>query len=287
VAALQCDPVEKKPFFHALPGSRALSFGMLGCDMHCAYCQNWLSSQALRDPKAGGWPTDISPGRLAGMAVSAGARIVASTYNEPLITSEWAAAVFKEAEARGLVCAFVSNGNATERVLDYLRPCVDLFKVDLKTFNEARYRELGARLGEVLSTIRLLHLKGFWVEVVTLVVPGLNDADEELKAMARFLSGVSRDIPWHLTAFHPDYRLPGAAPTRAARLSSAARLGREEGLRYVYAGNLPGGVGGLENTYCPGCGLAVVERAGFEVLADRLRGGSCPQCGAAVPGRWA
>ena len=286
MAALQCDPVEKKPFFHAKPGALAMSFGMLGCDLHCAYCQNWLSSQALRDSAAPSGLIEIAPRELAELAVREGAKIVASTYNEPLITSEWAAAVFGEAKKRGLACAYVSNGNATEKVLDYLRPFVELYKVDLKSFNESRYRELGGRLGEVLATIRMLQEKGYWLEVVTLIVPGFNDTDEELASIARFLAGVSRDIPWHVTAFHPDYKMADRGATPVKRLLSAAGLGRAEGLRYVYAGNIPGGVGGWENTCCPGCGLVVIEREGFRVLSNLLKSGRCPKCLPPLAGRW-
>ena len=222
-AGLQLDPVEKKPFFHALPGAKALSFGMLGCDYHCGYCQNWVTSQALRDPDASAPPREVSPVELVSAALDAGARIVTSTYNEPLITSEWAVAVFREAKARGLVCSYVSNGNGTPEVLDYIRPCVSLYKVDLKSFRDRHYRELGGTLEHVLWTIRALHEQGFWLEIVTLVVPGFNDSDEELRDIARFLASVSADIPWHVTAFHPDYKM--TEPDRDRCRDLAARGG--------------------------------------------------------------
>jgi pyruvate formate lyase activating enzyme len=287
VAALQLDPVEKKPFFHALPGAKALSFGMLGCDYHCGYCQNWLTSQALRDPSAGSLPRLVEPADIVRAAQAAGARILTSTYNEPLITSEWAVAVFREAKAAGLVCSYVSNGNGTPEVLDYLRPWVSLYKVDLKGFRDRSYRDLGGTLERVLWTIRALHEQGFWLEVVTLVVPGFNDSDEELHDIARFLAGVSPDIPWHVTAFHQDYRMTGPANTTAAALLRAAEIGAREGLHFVYAGNLPGSVRSFENTYCPGCGSRLVERVGFRVGENKIRDGRCPDCGAAVPGVWA
>ena len=159
VAALQLDPVEKKPFFHALPGAKALSFGMLGCDYHCGYCQNWVTSQALRDPAAVAPADTTSPEQIVSAAKRAGARIVTSTYNEPLITSEWAVEVFKHAKAEGLVCSYVSNGNGTEEVLEYLRPWVSLYKVDLKGFRDRGYRDLGGTLERVLFTIRALHAR--------------------------------------------------------------------------------------------------------------------------------
>jgi pyruvate formate lyase activating enzyme len=288
VAALHVDLVEKKPFFHALPGARALSFGMLGCDFHCGYCQNWLTSQTLRDEQAIAPAEETTPEHLVRLAHRSGARIVTSTYNEPLITSEWAAAVFRAARADGLLCAYVSNGNGTEEVLEYLRPWVALYKVDLKGFRDRPYRELGGTLERVTWTIRALHEKGFWVEVVTLVVPGHNDSAEELRDAARFLVSVSPDIPWHVTAFHPDYKMEERAPTSARTLLRAAEIGLEEGLRFVYAGNLPGAVRNLENTYCPGCSALVVERVGFRVLQNRVGAdGLCPSCRRAIPGVWA
>jgi pyruvate formate lyase activating enzyme len=288
VGGLQLDPVEKKPFFHALPGARALSFGMLGCDYHCGYCQNWITSQALRDPTAISPPQSVTPADIVALAKRHGAPIVTSTYNEPLITSEWAVTVFREAKAAGLVCSYVSNGNGTPEVLDYIRPWVSLYKVDLKSFRDRHYRELGGTLERVLWTIRALHERGFWVEIVTLLVPGFNDSDEELTDIARFLVSVSPDIPCHVTAFHKDYKMTGPDNTSVATLLRAAEIGRREGLRFVYAGNLPGRVGNWENTYCPGCGALLIERYGFRVLANRVGpSGACPDCSRPIPGFWA
>src|SRR5881394_3796337 len=163
VGALQLDPVEKKPFFHALPGSLAMSFGMLGCDFHCAYCQNWVTSQALRDPNAIAPPHRLTAEQFAAISVEQGARIVTSTYNEPLITSEWAVEVFKEARKAGLKCSYVSNGNGTPEVLDYIAPYIDMYKVDLKGFDDRHYRDLGGVLQPVLDTIRGLHQRGIWL----------------------------------------------------------------------------------------------------------------------------
>lgn len=287
VGGVQCDPIEKKPFFHAWPGALAYSFGMLGCDLHCAYCQNWITSQALRDPAATAPAVPVEPDALVEEALAHGARLIVSTYNEPLITSEWAVAVFRTARAAGLRTAFVSNGNATPQVLDYLRPWIDLYKVDLKGFDDRRYRQLGGRLGPIRDTIRRLHALDVWLEVVTLLVPGFNDSDEELDRLTAFLAGVSPDIPWHVTAFHADYRMSDRPATKAGSLRRAAAIGERNGLRFVYAGNLPGSVGPLEDTRCPGCGRAVVERDGFRVRACLLTtDGACPSCGATIPGRW-
>jgi AmmeMemoRadiSam system radical SAM enzyme len=444
VGALQLDPVEKKPFFHALPGSLALSFGMLGCDYHCGYCfvpgtevrtttgartidslfaggqtvletvsdavavrpraevlthrgrsrpvrgvfrhhydgplmvltlsggveiratpeheflvsaraargvrpptffvpasgvtpefdlleptsdgayrkrriedtrvlqynglvynleveedqtylvegatvhncQNWLTSQALRDPRAVVAPQEVTAAELAALAVKHGARILTSTYNEPLITSEWAVAVFREARQKGLVCSYVSNGNGTPEVLDYIAPFVSLYKVDLKSFRDREYRDLGGTLERVLWTIRALHERGIWLEVVTLLVPGFNDSVEEVTDIARFLVSVSRDIPWHVTAFHKDYKMTGPQDTGVSTLLRAAEIGAREGLHFVYAGNIPGAVGEWENTRCPSCRTVVIERRGFRVRANRIPDGLCPKCGTRVPGFW-
>ena len=287
VGGVQCDPIEKKPFFHAYSGALAYSFGMLGCDLHCSYCQNWITSQALRDPAAGVRPTAATPEELVRNALQQGARAVVSTYNEPLITAEWAVAIFQVAKAAGLATGFVSNGNATPRALEYLHPWVDLYKVDLKSFDERHYHQLGGRLGPILETIRGLHAMGFWVEVVTLVIKGFNDSDEELTSMAEFLASVSPDIPWHVTAFHKDYKMTDADDTGPETLLRAAQIGKIAGLHYVYGGNLPGRIGDLENTRCPGCHELLVERFGYRIATYRLTAdGRCPKCGTAVPGRW-
>jgi len=287
-AGVQCDPIEKKPFFHARPGALAFSFGMLGCDLHCGYCQNWVTSQAIRDPNAVAPPRRSTPEQLVRLALELGGEVVVSTYNEPLITAEWGVAVFQEARAAGLLTGFVSNGNATPRALEYIRPWVDLYKVDLKSFDDRRYRQLGGRLEPILDSIRRIHELGFWLEIVTLVVPGFNDSDDELKRLAEFLAGVSPDIPWHVTAFHKDYKMTEPENTSAAVLRHAAAIGKQAGLRYVYAGNLPGGVGDLENTYCVGCGELLIQRYGYRIRAYHLTpDGRCPSCRTPVSGRWA
>lgn len=286
VGALQLDPIEKKPFFHAFPGELALSFGMLGCDFRCAYCQNWMTSQALHDPAAGVAPRPITPRAFVDLALARGATVVTSTYNEPLITAEWAVELFREAKAAGLVASFVSNGNATPEVLDFLRPWVDLYKVDLKSFNPKNYTKLGGSLQKVLDGIKLLKERRFWVEVVTLTIPGFNDSDEELRGLAEFIAGVDPDIPWHVTAFHKDYKMMDPDDTPTDTLLRGARIGHEAGLRYVYAGNRPGRVGDLENTRCHACQALLIERNGFQVLRNRLKEGACPECGTRIPGVW-
>jgi pyruvate formate lyase activating enzyme len=280
------DPIEKKPFFHAYPGAKALSFGMLGCDYHCSYCQNWITSQALRDPEAVSGIESMTAEAFVDAALRSKAKIVTSTYNEPLITSEWAVEIFKLAKRVGLVTSYVSNGNGTTQVLEYLRPWVDLFKVDLKGFNQKSYSQLGGVLQNVLDTIQTLHSKGFWVEVVTLVVPGFNDSDFELQEIARFLFSVSPDIPWHVTAFHQDYRMTDPESTPVSTLLRAREIGLKAGLHHVYSGNRPGEVEGTENTYCHSCGATLIERFGFRVLSNKLKNGACFKCGTPIAGRW-
>jgi pyruvate formate lyase activating enzyme len=441
VGALQCDPIEKKPFFHAFPGTDALTFGMLGCDLHCSYCfagdvrvatssgmrsfadlwheatadpdgdprrrlppigltatggdgrqhdviwifrhdyegdlvqvsprlltpfqatpdhpvlatrnpgvddprfvpagrltthhfvcipvgagldylvveevnrrryrgpvfnletdgphtylanhavvhncQNWVTSQALRDPGALTEPMDIAPRQLVDIAKRQQASVVATSYNEPLITSEWAVEVFKEARPRGFATAYISNGNATREVLEFIRPFTDLYKIDLKSFRDRNYRSLGGKLENILSGIRMVHEMGFWLEIVTLIIPGFNDSDEELGDIARFLAGLSPSIPWHVTAFHKDYKMQDPDNTTPETLLRAARIGEAAGLQYIYAGNLPGRVGPYEDTRCPRCKATLVRRIGYRILEDRLSGaGHCFRCGQVIPGVW-
>ncbi|TMD81664.1 MAG: radical SAM protein [Chloroflexi bacterium] len=441
VGALQCDPIEKKPFFHAVPGTDALTFGMLGCDLHCTYCfardvrvatnagmrsfaelwdgasddpdgdpsrrqppngltatsgdgsqhnvrwvfrhdyegelvriwpfplvpfdvtpdhpvlatekpgidrprfvsagkltprhhvcvpvsgdldylairetsrrhyrgpvfnletdgphtylanhavvhncQNWVTSQALRDPGALSEPMDITPRQLVDIAQRQQASVVATSYNEPLITSEWAVEVFKEARPRGFMTAYISNGNATREVLEYIRPFTDLYKIDLKSFRDKNYRSLGGKLENIVNGIQMVHEMGFWLEIVTLIIPGFNDSDEELGDIAHFLAGLSPSIPWHVTAFHKDYRMQDPDNTTPQTLLRAAAIGEAAGLQYIYAGNLPGRVGRYEDTRCPSCQTALVRRFGYRILEDRLTGrGACHRCGFRIPGIW-
>ena len=290
VAGLNADPVEKKPFFHIFPGAIAMTFGMLGCDFHCSYCQNSLTSQVLRDPAsdpAVQFIRRVSPEQVVTHSLRSGASVIASSYNEPLITSEWAVSIFRLAKAEGLQCVFISNGNATPEVLQYLHPYLVGYKIDLKTMQDKQYRRLGGVLANVLDSIRLAKQAGLWVEVVTLVVPGFNDSNDELMDTARFIASVSPDIPWHVTGFHPDYKMVAPPPTSSRTLLRAAEIGQEAGLRFVYAGNLPGRVNEYENTYCPSCRTLLVERMSFSVLSYRITPqGLCPDCQANVPGVW-
>jgi pyruvate formate lyase activating enzyme len=287
VVALQCDPIEKKPFYHLLPGSDALTFGMLGCDFHCGYCQNWLTSQALRDGSSGAAPIPMTAEDIVAAAQRRHAAAIVSSYNEPMITAEWAVEVFRAGRPHGFRTGFVSNGNGTPEVLDYIRPWTDAIKVDLKAIDERAYRSLGGQLRNVLDSIRWAVERGFWVEIVTLLVPGFNDEGAAVRRTADAIVEISPAIPWHVTAFHQDYRMTDARNTRADDLVQACETGREAGLRFVYAGNMPGRVGPWEHTWCPDCGELLIERFGYNIRKQRVAaGGGCPACGHRIPGVW-
>lgn len=287
VISAAADPVEKKPLYHFLPGSIAFTFGMLGCNLRCDFCQNWDISQPFGEMATGLDARNLrttTPQQMTELALRHGARLMVSSYNEPLITSEWGVQIFREARQAGLKTAFISNGFATHEVLDYLRPHLDAFKVDLKSFDAEKYRQLGGGLDEVLESIRYAHEIGLWVEVVTLVIPQYNDSPRELYAMAEAIRSVSAEIPWHVTAFHPDYKMLDRYATEAESLMQAVEVGQEAGLKYVYAGNLPGRVRNYEDTHCPTCQAVLIKRRGMRVLENRLAGGACPACGTAIAG---
>ncbi|MGE5250595.1 MAG: radical SAM protein [Bacteroidota bacterium] len=253
-------------------------------------CQNWLTSQAMRDPASDesvSFIRKITPQGMVQAARRTGASAVVSSYNEPLITSEWAVGIFKEAKAAGLKCAYVSNGNNTPQVMEYIRPYIDAYKVDLKCMQDKNYRKLGGVLQNTLDGIQRAHNMGLWVEIVTLTIPGFNDSNEELWDAARFIAGVSRDIPWHVTAFHKDYKMTDHDNTDAHTLLRAAEIGREAGLHFVYAGNLPGHVEEYEDTLCPNCNARLVERQGYVITGYHItKEGTCPKCGTRIPGVW-
>jgi pyruvate formate lyase activating enzyme len=290
VVSAQTDPIEKKPLSHFLPGSDALTFGMMGCNFHCSFCQNWVSSQALNDGNSrmsASQIQSISAEELVAYAVQSGAQSIVSSYNEPLITTEWAVDIFRLAQNNGLRCAYVSNGYATPEVLSYLAPHLDAYKIDLKTMQDRHYRSMGGKLGPVLESIQKAHQLGLWVEIVTLVIPDFNDSPQELWDIARFITSVSRDIPWHVTAFHPDYKMNDRPRTSAASLQQAAEIGQEAGLHYVYTGNLHGRVGSLEDTHCPGCLEKLISRQGYVITEYKITDkGTCPKCSTKIAGIW-
>jgi pyruvate formate lyase activating enzyme len=286
IAGAGVDPIEKKPFFHFLPGSLAYSIATVGCNLHCRFCQNWVIAQWPR-AHAGPVPGQpMAPGDVVRAAAAAGCRTIAYTYTEPTIFFELALDTSRAAAAAGLRNVFVTNGYMTSAALALLAPVLDGANVDLKSFSDRYYRKVcGATLAPVLGSIRGLREHGVWVEVTTLVIPEHNDSDAELAALAGWLASVDRDIPWHVSGFHPAYRMAHVPPTPAATLHRAARIGREAGLRYVYTGNVPGDP--WEDTACPGCGHRLLRRRGFELLDNALVDGRCPTCRAGIPGVWA
>ena len=286
VGALQIDPVEKKPFFHVLPGASVLSFGMLGCDFRCSYCQNWEISQTLRDDAAGRDYMPISADELIALGTRRHAQAVASTYNEPLITTEWAVDVFRRAKGAGMLTLYVSNGNGTREVIDYLKPWIDGYKIDLKTMQDRHYRKvMGGVLQHVLDTIKWVHEAGIWLEVLTLVIPGFNDSNDELWDAARFIREVSPDVPLACHRFPSRLQddRPGPDTRRDARSRRRDRLRGRAALRIL---RQPAGrTAEWEDTRCPGCGKTLARRRGFLVTENRLSasGGVCPGLGRRSP----
>jgi pyruvate formate lyase activating enzyme len=277
--------VETNTIYHVKPGSKALTFGMYGCDLRCPYCHNHKLSQALRDGRDEQIPIDLSAEQLVNEAVQSGCRVVCAAYNEPMITAEWASAIFVLAKERGLVTALVSDGNSTPEALAYMRPVTDVFRVDLKAHTEASYHALGGRLRPVLESIRCAKELGYWLEVVTLVVPGLNQEPSAIDTLARALIAIDRSIPWHLNAFVPRYRMRDRLPADAAFLVSAAGSAYARGMRFVYVGNVPR-LDALSHTRCPRCHSRVVSRRDYSTLAVRIAGGACPECTEPLPGLW-
>jgi pyruvate formate lyase activating enzyme len=284
VARRHVRAVETNTIFHVAPGALALTFGMLGCDLQCPYCHNWRLSQAMRDPEAGVPPIETSPDALVKDALEAGARAICAAYNEPMVAAEWARAVFAAAKPAGLVTAMVSDGHTTPEALAYMRPVTDVFRVDLKAYDEAQYRALGGRLQPVMDAIREAKRLGFWVEVVTLVVPGFNDDERELRKLADALVEIDPFMPWHLNAFQPRYRMTDRPRMGEGKLMSIAGAAYARGLRFVYVGNVEGGA--FATTFCPECHEILVRRRDFSCAANVVRDGACPACGFAVPGLW-
>jgi len=277
------DPIEKKPLFHFLPGSLTFSLATVGCNFVCSFCQNADISQMPRDQgRIVGRP--LTPEQVVSAALDAGCRSISYTYTEPTIFYEYARDCARLAVAAGLKNVFVTNGYMTAEALADIDGDLHAANVDLKSFSDNFYRTLvGARLKPVLDSIRRLWAMGVWTEVTTLLIPGQNDDEDELRSLAAFLASVSPDIPWHVSRFHPTYRLLDTAPTPVAAVEKALVIGREEGLRYVYGGNVPGH--SSESTACPWCGATVIERRGFRVDGNRTTGGRCSRCGREIAGR--
>ena len=277
------DPIEKKPFFQFLPGSTSFSVATVGCNFRCLHCQNWQIAQLPRY-HGGEIEGDALPCReVVELAARHGCASISYTYTEPTVFLEYALDIATLAKERGLRNNFVTNGYMTPEALDTLQPVLDAANVDLKGFDEARHRRRTVAVVEpVKRNIRLMREKGIWVEVTTLVIPTENDSDDELGAIARFLASVDPGIPWHVSAFHPSYRMTNLPRTPIETIRRACRIGKEAGLRYVYGGNVPGEES--ENTRCYACGSTLIARSGFQVRENRIRGGACPDCGVKIDG---
>jgi pyruvate formate lyase activating enzyme len=308
VVARHVEPIEKKPLFHFLPGSTAYSIGTVGCNLRCAFCQNWdISQWPKRElPRHLEWATDddprvgcpelaalgesipgeaVSPEEIVRGAVRVGAQTIAYTYTEPTIFIELALETACLARERGLRNIFVSNGFISEAPLRQLAGVLDAVNVDLKSFRDETYRRSSrARLAPILDAIRLYYELGVWTEVTTLVIPGLNDSDEELREIAEFIASVDRAIPWHVSQFFPAWEMMDTPVTPVATLHRAREIGVRAGLRFVYEGNAPGSGG--ESTYCPACGEVLVERYGLTMLSNRIEKAACPDCGERIEGIW-
>jgi pyruvate formate lyase activating enzyme len=276
------DPIEKKPLFHFRPGSRTFSYATAGCNLACSFCQNHSISQ---EGARGRLVRYHAPEGLVDGAEEEGCRIIAHTYTEPTVYLEYALDIAREAAARGMDNVFVTNGFIAPEALAEAIPLLAAANVDLKSFSDETYRKVcrGA-LQPVLETIETLHRSGVWVEVTTLVIPDLNDSTRELGEIAAFIAGVSPAIPWHVSRFHPDFRMTDRGVTPAATLERAVAAGIDAGLEHIFVGNLPGS--GHEDTRCSACRETVIRRSGFAVRENRLAGGRCPACGEAVAGVW-
>jgi pyruvate formate lyase activating enzyme len=285
------DPIEKKPLFHFLPGSRVLSFGTLGCNFACQFCQNWLQSQGVKKEKEPlhlieQYSKKFSPQELVDLAHRLGCASIAYTYNEPAVFVEYAYEVMKLAHKAGLKNIFVTNGYQSKESFELTKNYLDAVNVDLKSFREEFYQKIcgGVKLAPVLENIKKYHQVGVWTEVTTLIIPEENDSRKELAQIAQFIKGISVDIPWHLSAFHPDYQMIDKEPTSQKKLLEAHQVGKKAGLNYVYLGNIIDSEHTF--TYCPQCGQVVIERDGYSLLNLSLGIGQCPKCGQKITGVW-
>jgi pyruvate formate lyase activating enzyme len=302
VVSQEVDPIEKKPLFHFLPGSRAYSIATVGCNFRCLYCQNWPISQWPKSRPAESVEmlcpmlpdnerilmeqTAVTPETIVTSAQALGCASIAYTYTEPTIFFELALETAKAARAAGLRNIFVTNGFIAEEPLRTIAPYLDAANIDLKGFRDGFYKRVcGAPLRPVLESIRLYKALGIWIELTTLLIPGRNDDEAELRELASFIrTDLGADVPWHISRFLPAYRMQAVPVTPMESLRRAERIGREAGLAHVYIGNVD--VEGTEDTRCPGCKALLVRRAGLRMVENRLADGACPACRTPVAGVW-
>jgi len=284
VVASHVDPVEKKPLYHFLPGTATYSVAAMGCNFRCVFCQNWGIS-TISAAKGDAEGTEMEPENIVSEALRCKTKSISYTYTEPTVFFEYAYETSRKAAEKGLRNIFVTNGYMTDRAIKEISPFLDAANIDLKFFSENMYQKMcGASLNPVLETIVNMKNSGIWVEVTTLVIPGVNDSEEELQSIAKFLSSLDANIPWHVSAFHPDHKMLDVPHTSPEKLSWAKEIGEKEGLKYVYTGNLPGSV----NTSCPECGTVLVKRYGNDAeVSDKVfLNGKCLVCGADIAGVW-
>lgn len=281
--SIHADPVEKKPLFHFLPGRSAFSLATAGCNVFCKFCQNWEISQSRPEQVES---VDMSPDQVAAMASRQGCPVIAFTYNEPVVFAEYLHDIARVAGRRGLRSVMISNGYIQKEPMLDLCQVLAAVKIDLKAFSERFYRDLvDGQLQPVLDTLILLREQKIWFEMVYLVLPGENDAPEELSALCHWIvNRLGAEVPLHFTRFYPQYRMTNLPPTPIRTLQLARNIALEAGVHFVYTGNVPGDTG--ENTYCPGCGKLLIGRMGYTVTENHLKAGSCPGCGRAIPGVW-
>lgn len=285
VISAHVDPVEKKPLYHFLPGSTSFSIATIGCNFRCGFCQNWEISQSnFRDGSDVG-EEEFLPEEIVGEAIKNNCKSISYTYTEPTIFFEYALETAKFAKAKGLYNIFVTNGYMTKEALLMIKPYLDAVNVDLKFFKDSSYKEIcGGSLEPVLDSIKLMHQMGIWVEVTTLVVPGENDSDQELGCIAQFISSVDRNIPWHVSRFHPDYKFTKIDTTPEEALKKAQKIGNDAGLDFVYAGNV---YGWGNDTYCPVCKKLLIKREGSSIFEYNIKNSKCTFCNAPVAGIFA
>ena len=276
------DPVEKKPLFHVYPGSKSFSIATVGCNFRCIFCQNHEISQMPRE-SGSIMGRDISPSSIVERAVESGSRTISYTYTEPTIFFEFAYDIARIATEKGLKNVFVTNGFMTEEALVTISPYLHAANVDLKSFRDDFYKKrCGARLEPVLKSLKKMKEQGIWVEVTTLLIPTLNDGDDELRQIAEFICSLGAETPWHISRFHPQYKMTTLSPTPVAAIHRAVEIGKESGLKYVYSGNVPGDEG--EDTKCSHCGEHLIDRYGFYIKKITIKGTNCPRCGAVLDG---
>jgi len=280
--AIHIDPIEKKPLYHFLPGSSSLSLAAIGCNFRCGFCQNWDISQARAVEAKHDNPPEIPPEKIVAAALEKKCRSISYTYTEPTIFFEYAFETAKLAKKEGVYNNFVTNGYMTKEALEMIRPYLDAANVDLKFFKDSSYKKnCAGSLQPVLDSIKLMHALGIWIEVTTLVIPGENDSEAELRDIAGFLAGIDKDIPWHISRFHPDYRFGDYQSTPQESLKKARQIGEKAGLNYIYVGNI---TDAGNHTHCPKCKKNIIKREAFSLLKYNIKDGSCVYCNTPIAG---